>query len=471
MTRGPTRSSAGLVGLLLLSATTAPAVADDRALVALLEVLRDRGSISAAEYRMVLAAADAESVREAADDARLTEEVVAAREAVAAMPRVETGGKLRFTTADGRDSIRIGGRLHQDATWWIDDDDIPYESGQEFRRGRLYASGTIDAVWDWKFQFDFTDLGTEPQSGIEDAYVRYSGFEDTEIAIGQMKAPFSLEELESSKYMPFIERAAITDATSSIVGNRRAGLHATRSFADAVTLSGAVTANRVGQRPEFGGEYAVTGRITFSPVHEDGRVLHLGAAAGWRKLDEGLRVRARPEIHLAGRPVDTDFVPADDVRVYGFDAALVRGPLALQGEYVTYDLDETVPGSGDGDGWYLSASWFPTGESRRYDWKGGTFTSTKVISPVGDGGMGAWELIARFGTIDLDDSASVGLGNDGGGSMDNLTLGVNWYVNDNVMFRLNWLKTLDCSSTCEDGHGAPTDAEPSAVTLRSAVFF
>jgi phosphate-selective porin OprO/OprP len=359
-----------------------------------------------------------------------------------------------------------------DATWWDDDGgDVPWQSGQEFRRARLFVSGEIDGVWDWKFQFDFTDLDDEPQAGIEDAYVRYTGFENSAITLGQLKAPFSMDELTSSKYMTFIERSLITEATSSIVGNRRPGLHLTRTLGDDFTVSAAFTGNRVSDSNDFDGEYAFTGRGTWSPVHTEDRAIHLGLAAGWRRLDEGLRIRARPEVHLAGRPVDNDFVPANDVQVIGLEGAWVSGPLSLQGEYVSYDLDETVPGSGDGAGWFVAGSWFLTGESRRYDFGSGDFGSTRVSRPVGAGGRGAWELAARFSTLDLDDSASLGLGGDGGGEIDNLTLGLNWYVNNNIMFRLNYVRALDCSGTCEEGLGDPDSAEPSALTLRSQVFF
>jgi phosphate-selective porin OprO/OprP len=474
------------VSALVLGGLLAPgALAGNQAMLELLRVLRDRGSITQAEYEMVRAAAEAEEGEVAgsgahpADAARTDSAVAAATPApepdakpAADLPRIDTRGKLQITSADGRHGYRIGGRLMHDATWWDDDGgDVPWESGQEFRRARLFVSGEIDGVWDWKFQFDFTDLDDEPQAGIEDAYVRYTGFEDTAVTLGQVKAPFSMEELTSSKYMTFIERSLVTDATSSIVGNRRPGLHLTRTLGDAFTLSGAFTGNRVSDSHDFDGEYAFTGRGTWSPVHEADRAIHLGLAAGWRKLDQGLRVRARPEVHLAGRPVDNDFVPADDVQVIGLDGAWVSGPLSLQGEYVRYDLDETVAGSGDGAGWFVAGSWFLTGESRNYDRVSGDFGSTKVSGPVGAGGPGAWELAARFSTLDLDDSASLGLGGDGGGEIDNLTLGLNWYLNNNMMFRLNYVRTLDCSGTCEEGLGSPTRAEPSAITLRSQVFF
>lgn len=477
------RMSRGVVALILGGLLAPGALAGNQAMLELLKVLRDRGSITQAEYEMIRAAAEEDAAAAgpvadaaSADGARRVSTPAPEPKPVAEAPRIDTRGKLQITSADGRHAYRLGGRLMHDATWWDDDGgDVPWQSGQEFRRARLFVSGEIDGVWDWKFQFEFTDLDDEPQAGIEDAYVRYTGFEDTAIAVGQLKAPFSMDELTSSRYMTFVERSLVTEATSSIVGNRRPGLHLKRTLGNHFTVAGAFTGNRVSDANDFDGEHAFTVRGTWSPVHEAERAVHLGLAAGWRRLDEGLRVRARPEVHLAGRPVDNDVaddvIPADDVQVIGLDGAWVSGPLSLQGEYVAYDLDETVPGSGDGAGWFLAGSWFLTGESRNYHFASGDFGSTRVHRPVGAGGRGAWELAARFSTLDLDDSASLGLGGDGGGEIDNLTLGVNWYLNNNMMFRLDYVRTLDCSGTCEEGLGDPTRAEPSAVTLRSQVFF
>lgn len=50
------------------------------------------------------------------------------------------------------------------------------------------------------------------------------------------------------------------------------------------------------------------------------------------------------------------------------------------------------------------------------------FGRVKPKSVVGKGGHGAWELAARYSSIDLTDS-----GIDGGEESD-LTLGVNWYA-------------------------------------------
>lgn len=466
----------GSIILGCVAALSAPAYANG-AMLDLLKILRDKGSITAEEYELLVNAAQADQEKEEGikQEAKQVAEEAAA-EKVKDIPEIDTKGKLEITSQDVEFSWRIGGRLQHDATWWNADGltDASYKSGNEFRRARLYASGTVWQVWDFKFEYDFTDTDAS-MAAIEDAYVRYTGWQPFTVTVGQQKAPFSLNEMTSSKYITFIERSLVVDATSAIVGNRRPGIHLHHYFHDQFTLAGSVSLNRPdndGAPETLEGEYAITGRATWSPVHNDHTAVHLGAAGGYRNLDgRAFRVRTRPEVHIADRPVDQDGVPADSVTAVGLEGALVYGPFSLQGEYVSFDLDETVAGDGDGDGYYIYGSWFLTGDQRRYNWKGGNFKSVNVKRPLGKGGFGAWEIGVRFSTLDIDDSASLGLGNDGGGEIDNFTGALNWYVNNNIMFRLNYIKTLDCSFTCEDGFGGTIREEPSAVTLRTQVFF
>lgn len=452
-----------------LTALSTPTLAANEAMQELLKILRDKGSITNEEYQMLrnAAEADGEEIEAVKQEAEAAADE--AKDAAKSLPDVNTKGKLVITSADGNYEWRIGGRLHYDATWTDRDGTDIGNSGQEFRRARLYASGVIDKVWKWKFQYDFTDLDDEPQEGIEDAFVEYTAL-PVSIAVGQKKAPFTLEEMTSSKYITFIERAMVIDAMSSTVGKRRGGLHFHTKFNGQFSLGAAVTGNRV-TAEDFASEYAFTARGTWSPIHNDQQSVHLGVGGGWRNIDDTLRVRARPGWNLANHPVDTGDVAVDSVTSYGVEGAWVYGPWSLQGEYVQYDADEAagVVVDQDGSGYYVYGSYYLTGETRHYNWKGGNFKATKVRSPFGKGGPGAWEVAARYGSLDLDDAL--------GGEIDAFTAALNWYVNNNIMFRLNYVQVLDCSDTCDLGLGATpstigtTGGEPSAVTFRTQVFF
>ena len=94
------------------------------------------------------------------------------------------------------------------------------ESGVEFRRARLYMSGTIYKNVFFKAQYDFAD----GDARFKDVYVGVKKIPIIgHIKIGNFKEPFSLEELTSSKYITFMERSV---ATSAFAPSRHHGVMA-----------------------------------------------------------------------------------------------------------------------------------------------------------------------------------------------------------------------------------------------------
>ena len=106
------------------------------------------------------------------------------------------------------------------------------------------------------------------------------------------------------------------------------------------------------------------------------------------------------------------------------------------------------------DGFYLQAAYTLTGETRGYKGGSGAFAA---IKPKNEGG--AWEVVARYEDADIDIP-----GRSLSADLERMVLGVNWYVNKNVKFMLNYVDSeVDgCSETArtftaDDGVTAPTD--------------
>ncbi|HRU06848.1 MAG TPA: porin, partial [Candidatus Brocadiia bacterium] len=108
-----------------------------------------------------------------------------------------------------------------------------------------------------------------------------------------------------------------------------------------------------------------------------------------------------------------------------------RGPFTLQGEYIASMANRASSSNEDPafDGWYVLGSWLITGETRPYDKANAIFKGVKPNSNFGakEGhGWGAWELSARYQTIDLNKEDIKG------GQLNAWTLGLNWYLNKNI---------------------------------------
>ena len=316
---------------------------------------------------------------------------------------------------DDYPTVEFGGRLMLDYTVY-DDDIAPLDDGGEVRRARLFAAGKLADRWDYKLQLDFA--GDDPE--LKDGYVRYKAGK-SRLWLGQFKQPYGLEALTSSKYITFIERSLPT----AFIPDRRLGVGWQTGGDNWTALVSAYgdEANSDGTRGKgFGG------RLTYVPWQDGNDVLHLGVAAGWAERDgDTLRFRSRPEAHQdSARLVDSGNFAADDFTRVGLEAAMVRGRLSLQGEYMRVDVSRPVGGDVDFSGYYIYASYFLTDDHRPYKQSDGVFNRVK---PAED--SGAWELGVRASNINLTDRDVLG------GEEDNITLSLSYYATSHLRFSGN----------------------------------
>lgn len=343
---------------------------------------------------------------------------------------------LNFATEDGDFKLKVGGRVQNDWLWIGEDKDLKgdvgeQEDGTEFRRVRLYFEGLIYGNVEYKLQLDFAGGDAD----LKDVYLGLLDFPVGKLRLGHFKEPFSLEELTSSKYITFLERAL----PNAFAPSRNAGfmLHSS-AFEDRMTWAAGVfrDTDDYGEDVDDGG-YNVTGRVTVLPIYEDkgASLLHLGAAYSYRNPDDALRYRERPEAHLTSRFVDTGTFASDRVDLWGLEAAWVSGPLSVQAEYIRTDADRTGAGSDvDFDGYYVQASYFLTGEHRNYKASSGAFSRVKPKNNFRLGGSpGAWEVALRYSELDLDDKDITG------GRLENMTAGLNWHLNPNMRIMWNYV--------------------------------
>ncbi len=395
----------------------------------LLNILLENGAINQAQHDELtkLAQEDSEAAQK-----KLADEVKVSVK----------GGQLKFKSGDDEFKFQVGGRIMVDTAWYNADDNVDpsldWGNGTELRRARLFMKGTVWNNWHFKLQYDFAGDGE-----IKDAFIKYTGLKQytdipLDIIVGNYKEPFSLEELTSSKYITFMERAlpnAFAPGRNIGVGLNSYGnvLNGGWSAAAGWFTDGVDNENDDGNNESN----AVAGRLTFAPIANKTEVVHFGGAVEYRNYDDStIRFRSRPEAHTAEhRMVDTKSFLAQDTLKWGLEAAGVYGPFSVQGEYIQTNVTDVNRTGRDADlyGWYAYGSWFITGESRNYSAKKGAFGRVKPKGIVGKGGWGAWELAGRYSSIDLTDGPLNGF------KENDITIGLNWYATPTIRFMANYV--------------------------------
>lgn len=335
--------------------------------------------------------------------------------------------------------IKFGGRIFMDWTGVNADDELKsaypdITDGTEFRTLRLFSEGKIYKIVEYKAQLDFLYETT----ALKDVWIGLLKVPVVGgIRVGQQKEVFGLEELTSSKRITFMERAL----TQAFVPGRNIGVLVGRELGNKkATVKAGVFRNSGDTVKYQGNKYNFTGRVTVAPVYDEdeGRLLHLGAAGTYRAAEENsagtkvLRYRVRPDNHLSPYFVDTGSFEAESAVHVGGEVATVFGPASLQGEYMIATTDAPEVGDPSFSAFYVYGSYFITGEHRGY--KAGEMDTPQPKSTFdGEGGWGAWELAARFDMVDLTDADIAG------GEEQNITAGLNWYLNRYTRVMLNYV--------------------------------
>lgn len=325
------------------------------------------------------------------------------------------------------------------------------EDGTEFRRARVFTDGSLYDIG-YKFQVEFAG-----ETSIEDMYLTFpSPVPHADIKVGKFKEDISLVEITSSKYITFMARPMLTEFT----GGRDLGVRL-GGRADGGALNYGIGGYRDKDDDGLGtsrgdGDYKGTGRVTYVPwsTDENRKLVHVGVSGSVASLDpaDPSREAHEPEVHLAPDFLDTGPLSAGHATRLGLESALVYNSVSVRAEFLQkkYGLETGGPDP-TFDSWYVAGSYFLTGEHRPYD--GGAFDRVAPHENVragDDGGLGAWEVAARFSTMDLSDSGVVG------GEASTLTLGLNWYLNPSVRVMANYTRAMvdDAAGTAgADGGG------------------
>ncbi|MBV9826756.1 MAG: porin [Alphaproteobacteria bacterium] len=381
------------------------------------------------------------------------------------------GNRFGLESADGRNSIYLTGRLHLDTGGYLDyHADSKYasvtdlNSGFNARRARLGVTGKFAGDWNYTLIYDFGGASDglppttgAPVSGIESAFITYNGINKGAFPIafdlGYMDTPFTLEEATSSNDILFMERASIQAVASNIFANDFRSAAGVRSNDDRYWAGVYLTGPASGASHTTGEQYGAFGRATYQVLQTPEYSLHLGGDVGALLKPPGaprtITLSDRPELRidptaiLSTGPLGTATNPVNGAQVYGVEAAAGWRNLFMQGEYYRIDLDRQGLSSVGFDGGYVEGSWTVSGEQRKYNPATGAYLGIvpdHPFEPWADNyGTGAWELVARYSTVDLNHGAPSAVGAVGGGQQTVYTVGMNWYPNTNMRLMVDFL--------------------------------
>lgn len=332
-----------------------------------------------------------------------------------------TAGAIMSTAAIA--DIKVGGRIMVDGVVADDDDNgaLTSKSGTEFRRARLFAKGKIADEFGYKLQIGFA--GNEVT--IKDAYI------DTKVGggkfvFGQHKMASGFEERTSSKYITMMERSALTGLSPS----RRIGIsyvYGMNGFNMQGSFYGQEEDGSEGSEEGLGAGF----RASYAFGAADRALFHVGGYLNTEQPsdvegtpDSRIRLRFRPDNHLADRPISLSNNDPERLNTFGLEGAFLGGPFSVVAELAggtasSDDNDEEI----DALGFSLTGSYFIGGHKK---YKKGAFGRPSIKNDF------AVELAVRFSTMNIEQG-------DTEQDLNTITLGSNFYFNKYTRVMLNYV--------------------------------
>lgn len=358
-------------------------------------------------------------------------------------PSVQAGRDgFAFKSAKGDFQLKVGGYVHSDGRFYLDDTGNRGVNTFILRRVRPSLQGTVFKFIDFRLLPDFG----EGKAVLQDAYLEIRYFSKASLRAGKFKTPFGLERLQSATDIQFVERGLPT----SLVPNRDLGIQLSGDLAKkrlnyAVgVFNGTLDGGSVDGDTNDGKDYvARVFAMPFQTLRIDHALNNLGFGFA---VSTGKQEGTLPSYKTPGQLAFFSYatgVSANGARTrFSPQAYYYYGRFGLLAEYVQSQQKvkkearvKTVQNSS----WQVAVSYFLTGENKSF--KSGN--PLKAFDPA-NGGWGAWELVARFGQLAVDPAVySLGLADAAKSARraQSWTAGINWYLNKNVKLVLDYEDT------------------------------
>ena len=377
-------------------------------------------------------------------------------------------------SADNNFVLRLRGYAQADGRFYLDDKARNGSDTFLMRRVRPILEGTVYQDFDFRLMPDFGN-GANSTTILQDAYVEWRHWPWLKIRAGKFKVPVGLEWMQQDTWTPFVERGLPT----ALVPQRDVGLQLSGDLLDgtvsyAAGVFNGVVDGGIADTDAWDSKDGVA-RIFVQPFKKTdfNPLKGFGFGAGGSIGNQQFTGTTTNLASYKTTGQNTFFSFGRGVAPDGLEYRLSPqtyyywGPVGLVGEYVLAEQklrnatrDQFVKNSA----WQAEAQFVLTGEDATYNG-----VTPRHPFDLKNGGWGAFELVARYGDLHIDPSA-FNLNPTAGGARfaSPITaaqearewgVGLNWYVDRNVKF------VLDYDQTSFDGGAGSATA--SAYTVKN----
>jgi phosphate-selective porin OprO and OprP len=350
-------------------------------------------------------------------------------------------GRLELASADGANSLRLRGLVQADARFYLDDANAAQDRFL-LRRARLIFEGKFSERFNYVIQPEFAGSTVS----ILDANVSTALTPDLGVRFGRFKTPVGLEQLQSDPVAFFNERSIATN----LAPNRDVGVEVFGSVLDKtlgyqVSLTNGVIdgGNSTPASDNLEGDFTVAARLFATPFANNkdsalkGLGFGLGAATG---NYDGAQLNAyRTDGQQTFFAYGAATTAAGRATVLSPQAYFYSGPFGVLAEYFHASREVSngvVDDKLTNKAFNLSVGYVLTGEDASY--RG--VTPKNTFNPSA-GTWGAFELVARFAQVDIDDDTfPTFAGANNATEVKSYGLGLNWYLSKTVRAGFNVFK-------------------------------
>jgi len=314
--------------------------------------------------------------------------------------------------------------------------------GTEFRADRLVLTGSLlffKNPWRYMVSYNYNGLDA-PQGEKTFGFIDWNidipiGKKGGWITLGKQKEGVGYEYYSPGSQLFFTERGS---GVPALVRQRNIGINYSNSVLKQRLIYDVGAYNNyweTGKSFSANGSQIVARLVYLAQYKSDRKLLHLGVAYRYSDAtDSLLSYKGKPESNTAPYYFNTGSIAASGANTIMFELVKVNGPVSFVGEYMKDFVNTSGPDIAL-QYMQLAASWFITGENRRYNRQLGVLGKLipkKNFNFKKKPGPGAWELGARYTYSDFSDR------NVEGGKFGRFTGAVSWYPNAHFRIEINY---------------------------------